>query len=152
MISKIEAGKVDPSAALTDKLVEALRCPPSLLYSSLKYQQLPLTFFRKKARVSTKEVKAIRAQVNLYRLRVEILLRSYETPDARIILADRKRHGNPAVKAAQELRVYWNVPPGPIPNLTRLVESHGVLVIPIDVDNKDFDGLSIYEPADVLRR
>ena len=97
-----------------------------------------------------REAKAIRAQVNLFRLRVEILLRSYDIGDPRIVLADRNRNGDSAVRAAQELRVYWNVPPGPIQDLTQLVESHGVLVIPIDLDNQDFDGLSIYEPSDFL--
>ena len=100
--------------------------------------------------MSAREVKAIRAHVNLYRLRVEILLRSYEMNEARIILADRQRNGNPAAKAARDLRVYWNIPPGPIRNLTELVESHGILVIPIDFDNSGFDGLSIYEPNDIL--
>ena len=150
MISQVEAGKIKPSERLADRLADALRCPRSLLHAPLRFQQLPLTFFRKKARVSMKEVKAIRGHVNLFRLRVEILLRSYEMSDPRIILADRNRNGNSAMKAAQELRIYWNVPPGPIRDLTQLVESHGVLVIPIDLDNQDFDGLSIYEPNDFL--
>ena len=150
MISQVENGKTRPSAALADRLAEALRCPSSLLYVPLRFQQLPLTFFRKKSRMSMRDVKFIRAYVNLYRLRVEILLRSYEMCDARIVLANRNRNRNAAVRAARELRVYWNVPPGPIQDLTKLVESHGILVIPIDLDNDDFDGLSIYEPNDVL--
>ena len=150
MISQIEAGKARPSARLVDRMAVVLRCPTSLLHTPLRFHQLPLTFFRKKARMSMKEVKSVRGQVNLYRLRVEILLRSYEMKDPRIVLIDTKRHRIPAEKAAQELRVYWNVPPGPIRNLTQLVESHGVLVIPLHIDHKDFDGLSIYEPGDIL--
>ena len=150
MISQIEAGKAKPSARLVARLALVLRCPPSLLHAPLRFHQLPLTFFRKKARMSMKDVKAVRGHVNLYRLRVEILLRSYEMKDPRIVLVDTKRHRISAEKAAQELRVYWNVPPGPIRNLTQLVESHGVLVVPLHVDHKDFDGLSIYEPGDTL--
>ena len=150
LISQIEAGRHHPSAAVANRLAEALRCPLSLLQVYTRFQQLPLTFFRKKSRMSVREVKAIRAHVNLYRLRVEILLRSYEINEARIILADRQRGGNPAARAARDLRVYWNIPPGPIQNLTELVESRGILIIPMDSNYSGFDGLSIHEPNDIL--
>ena len=150
LISEIEIGKIRPSVTLASRLADALGCPLSLLQVHLRFWQLPMTFFRKKARMRMKDIKAIRAHVNLYRLRIEILLRSYEMNEARIILADRQRGRYAAARAARDLRVYWNVPPGPIRNLTELVESHGILVIPMDFDNSDFDGLSIYEPNDFV--
>ena len=105
---------------------------------------------RKKARVRVKDVGAIRARVNLYRLRVEILLRSYDLLDAQLVLADTKAEGISASEVARRLRVYWNVPPGPIGDLTTLVESHGILVIPMEFGNAAVDGLSLYEPNDTL--
>ena len=59
MISQVEAGKARPSARLVARLAVVLRCPPSLLHTPLRFHQLPLTFFRKKARMSMKEVKAV---------------------------------------------------------------------------------------------
>ena len=149
-ISQIETGRITPSAAVVEKLAEPLHCPPSLLQFPLLFRQLPVTFFRKKARVGVKDVGAIRARVNLYRLRVEILLRSYDLLDAQLVLADTKAEGISASEVARRLRVYWNVPPGPIGDLTTLVESHGILVIPMEFGNAAVDGLSLYEPNDTL--
>jgi Zn-dependent peptidase ImmA (M78 family) len=100
--------------------------------------------------VGVRDVNAIRARVNIYRLRMEILLRASEWRDARVALTDVAREGLSAAGAAERLRRYWNVPPGPIRDLTGLVESMGILVVPIDFGTDSVDGLSLYEPADSL--
>ena len=48
LISQIETGRNQPSAMLASRLSEALRCPLSLLQVYLRFQQLPLTFFRRR--------------------------------------------------------------------------------------------------------
>lgn len=149
-VSQVEAGLFAPSTALVTRLAEALSCPPSLFRLPLGFRQLPLTFFRKKARVGVKDVRAIRARVNLYRLRSEILLRSCDDVSARLILVDAQSEGLSPAEAAQRLRMYWNVPPGPIDDLTKLVELYGILVIPMDFEHAAVDGLSLHEPNDTL--
>ena len=149
-VSQIEAGILSPSNETVDQLAQSLECPPSLLRVSLRFRELPMTFFRKKARVRVIDVKAIRARVNLYRLRLEILLRSFDLVDAKLIEVDTESDGLSPSEAAKRLRVYWNVPPGPIRNLTNLVESYGMVVVPMDFANESVDGLSLYDPADTL--
>lgn len=149
-ISQYEANIITPGDDVVAKLAAALRCPPSLLCMPLHFRELPLTFFRKRASVRVKDVKAIRGRVNLFRLRVEALLRSYEISDARLLVVDGDAEGVSPPEAAQRLRVYWNVAPGPIPNLTSLIESNGVIVIPMDFGNDSVDAISMYEPADTL--
>ncbi|MBA3342039.1 MAG: ImmA/IrrE family metallo-endopeptidase [Gemmatimonadaceae bacterium] len=147
-LSQIEAGRFVPTDEVVQRLATELRYPPSLFGVSLRFQQLPLTFFRKKARVGVRDVNAIRARINLYRLRLEIMLRAVELPDVRVSLTDMQKQKLTPEEAAQRLRRYWNVPPGPIQNVTALVEEHGILVVPVDFGTAAVDGLSIYEPND----
>lgn len=150
LISQIETGLKPLTNDVVQRVSPALRYPPSLFQVSVRFQQLPISFFRKKSRVGVRDVNAIRARVNLYRLRLEVLLRASEFNDPRVALMDIAREGLSASAAAQRLRVYWNVQPGPIRDLTALVESFGILVIPIDFGNAAVDGLSLYEPNDTL--
>lgn len=149
-ISHYESGQHTPSDEIVTRLAGCLAYPPSLLYQTVRFQQLPLTFFRKKAKVGVTQVNAIRARVNLYRMRIEVLLRAGEPIDPRIALADLAKDALSPAKAAQRLRVYWNVPPGPIANLTEVIERAGVLVVPFDFGTASVDGLSIWEPNDTL--
>jgi len=148
-ISKYEAGITAPSDTVIDKLADALRCPVSLLRTPISYEHLPITFFRKTSRVGAKETKAIRARVNLCRLRLGILLRSFELAEEKLLLEDTAT-GPSASDVAQALRVYWNVPPGPIDDLTALVESYGVVVVPMDFGTDAVDGLSLYKHREPL--
>lgn len=149
-LSQVEAGLKPLTAEIVERVSAPLRYPPSLFGVSLRFQQLPISFFRKKARVGVRDVNAIRARVNLYRLRIEILLRASDFRDPRIALMDIVREGLSPESAADRLRVYWNVQRGPIEDLTALVEAAGILVVPIDFGNAAVDGLSLYEPNDGL--
>lgn len=149
-VSKYELGLAVPSDAVLDRMTEVLHCPPSLLRQPLRFQQLPLTFFRKRSRVGVRDTKAIRAQVNLFAWRLEILLDSYTPVQTKITFADTDERGMSAVKAAQRLRVYWNVPPGPILDVTHLVESYGIVIVPVDFGTEAVDGLSLYDPQGPL--
>lgn len=149
-LSQVEAGLRPLTAEIVQRVSGPLRYPVSLFSVPLRFQQLPISFFRKKARVGVRDVNAIRARVNLYRLRIETLLRATDFRDPRVALTDIAKEGLPPEAAAERLRVYWNVPPGPIKDLTALVEAAGILVLPIDFENAAVDGLSLYEPNDVL--
>lgn len=149
-LSQIEAGILKPTDDVIHRLADQLQYPVSLFGLSVRFQQLPMTFFRKKSRIGVRDVNAIRARVNLYRLRAEILLRGTEQSDTRVTLTDLAGEGLSPEDAAQRLRVYWNIPPGPIKDLTTLVEAHGIVVVPVDFMTAQVDGLSIYEPNDTL--
>lgn len=149
-VSQIESGKTaNPTEKVVGQLAGALDYKPTLFYAPLRFQQLPITFFRKR-QIGAKDVAAIRARVNLYRLRIETLLRARDYHGPRLLHSDLMSEGVGANEAAKRLRVYWNVPPGPIANLTALVESFGIVVVPIDFGTNRVDGLSIYEPGDGL--
>lgn len=101
-------------------------------------------FYRKKAKLSAADMKRIHAVVNLLRMHLKKMLDSVEIEPARKLpnLPIDDFSGS-AKSVAQALRQMWNVPDGPIRNLTHLIESAGVIVIPCDFGTEHMDGTSI---------
>jgi Zn-dependent peptidase ImmA (M78 family) len=77
--------------------------------------------------------KRIRGVLNALRVNIGNLLRTVEVVAARTLPKfTREQFDGSAARAAQALRSFWNVPEGPVANLTALVESTGALVIRCD--------------------
>ncbi len=149
-VSQMESGTIaSPQTSVVGRIADALEYRASLFYAPLRFQQLPITFFRKRT-MAARDVSAIRAKVNLFRLRIETLLRAEERVSPRILQLDCLGDGVTPIEVAQRLRVFWNIAPGPIQNLTELVERYGVMVVPMDFGTGAVDGLSLFEPRDTL--
>lgn len=149
-LSKVESGQMPATDDLVEQLSEHLGYPKSFFSQQPSFRQLPLSFFRKKARVSATAVKAIRARANIRRLHIAKLTAAAELPSLRFLQIDAKDSIHRAELAAKELRIHWHLPPGPIQDLTRAIENAGILVIPFDFETGDVDGVSFYEPNDDL--
>ena len=147
-LSKAEHGQIEPSRELIEALAEFLRYPIGLFYEAESFWQLPVTFYRKRVRIAAKTVKATRANLNLVRMHLQTLLRSADVPDTNFARVDLREWNGDVEGVAKETRIKWNIPPGPIDNLTRLLEDAGVLIKPTDFGTTKIDGLSI-DPADL---
>lgn len=149
-ISKIENAQLSPSREHVGTLARALNFPESL-FSLRAVNSLPVTFFRKQQALPATAAKIIRAAVTLHKMRIEQLTRSVELPENRVpSVTLAKGNGRTAAAVARELRIAWQVPRGPILNLTQLLEDNGVLVVPVDFGADEIFGLSIYEPRSGL--
>lgn len=149
-LSKIESGLLPAPKILVEKIADALNYPPSFFYQSHRFQQLPMSFFRKRKKLASGDVRAIRAKINIARLRLEVLLRSGEVPEPRLVLTDLQKTGGTPEETAALLRVRWNLAPGPIADLTKTIEDAGILVVFCDFETDLMDGVSLYEPGDTL--
>jgi Zn-dependent peptidase ImmA (M78 family)/DNA-binding XRE family transcriptional regulator len=149
-LSKVENGQLDPSTELVADLCRFLCFPRQFFFYPLRYKHLPMTFFRKRLRVSSALVKTITARINLVRLHTELLSRSAKLPAVRIPALDIKEFDNDARRVAKELRLALHLPVGPIANLTRTLEDCGILILTCDFGSNQIDGLSIFEPDDAL--
>lgn len=109
-----------------------------------------MAFFRKKASLSGTALKSIRAQANIVLSQVRTLLSSVEYPPLRVPQINFQEFGNSAEAVAQALRTRWHVPPGPIDNVIRVVESAGIIVIKLDLGTNQISGLSLFEPRDAM--
>jgi Zn-dependent peptidase ImmA (M78 family)/transcriptional regulator with XRE-family HTH domain len=149
-LSKVENGELVASEEMVQQLAVALQYPESLFYEELDFRQLPLEFYRRRVKVPAATLKAIRARTNFERMRVRRLLQAADVPDLRVIRVDPKQGAEAPARAARQLRIHWNVPPGPIANLIRLIEDAGILVVPFEFENDQVDGLTLYDPRDGL--
>jgi Zn-dependent peptidase ImmA (M78 family)/DNA-binding XRE family transcriptional regulator len=149
LISKIENGlTADPSPETVQALCGALRLPPSFLYSKEKPLGLPPFHYRKRARLGAKALGKIEAQINIRRIHLTRLLKSYEKePYREFPSIDLAKHQWSPRDAAQHLRGYWMIPRGPIENLTEITERGGAIVITFDFDTALMDALSFRAPG-----
>jgi len=149
-ISKSEAGQCQISGDLVAKYAAALRYPISFFHEPYRFRHLPITFHRKKLSVSSGDVKAVQATTNIIRIHISKLIAPIDLPEPRIPRIDIQQYNGSAASVARDLRIRWHVPRGPIDNLTSIIEDAGVLVVRCDFGTNMIDGLSFYEPTDVL--
>src|SRR5438477_5859525 len=149
LISKLENGlTTDPGPETVHALSEALRLPPSFLYSNEKPVGLPPFHFRKRARLGAKVLGRIEAQINIRRIHLTRLLKSYEKePYREFPSIDLAKNQWAPRDAAQFLRGYWMIPRGPIENLTEIAERGGVIVVSFNFDTALMDALSFRAPG-----
>lgn len=149
-ISRFESGDIPVPPDMVARLADVLEQAETLFYERLEFQQLPLVFYRRRVKVRNVTLKAIRARMNFVRLRIWRLLKHADIPELRIVHADAARAPGTAELAARELRIHWNLPPGPVRNLTEAMENAGIIVLPFDFDCEEVSGLSLYNPRDEL--
>ena len=149
LISKLENGiTIDPGDETVQALSDALRFPLAFFYVAEKPHGLPPFHYRKRSRMGVKVLNKIEADINIRRIHLARLLRSYEVQPFRDFpTIDLERNQWSPRKAAEYMRGYWMVPRGPIDNLTELVERAGAIAIQIDFGTSLLDALSFRLPG-----
>ena len=124
-------------------LAKVMRLPPAFFYQTEKAFGLPHFHYRKRAKLGAKPLAQIEAVVNIRYQHVTKLLRSYEMEPLRPIpQVDLDARGTTPEKVAEQMREYWMVGRGPIPNLVELIESAGGIVILCKFGTDLLDGVS----------
>lgn len=147
-IAKIEGGiQVDVSEVHTELLCDTLGFPIKFFQQN---EQLlgwgsSAYYYRKKASVTAVDRKRIQGQVNICRIHLKKLLQSVEIEANRKlpILDLEDEFGGSPDQAARAMRSFWGLPDGPIKNVTALIESAGVIVVPMDFGTNSIDATSI---------
>lgn len=149
LISKLENGlTTDPTEETVAAIADALGYPVPFFYSNERTHGLPPFHFRKRARLGKRALDKIEADINIRRIHLARLLKSYEVSGHREFPAiDLARHQWQPRDAAEHLRGYWMVPRGPIENLTELIERAGAIVVQIDFQTPLLDALSFRLPG-----
>ena len=147
-VSKVEAGLVPASPKLLTAVATALRMPERFFSQTDPVLGAGTSefFHRKRQAVSTKTLKQLHAQINIFRLHVVRLLRSVDFPECSIPSLDIDELGS-ATAAAVAVRATLNIPPGPIPHIANVVENAGGLVIPVSFGSEGIDAISRWVPG-----
>ncbi|MBI3568917.1 MAG: ImmA/IrrE family metallo-endopeptidase [Gemmatimonadetes bacterium] len=145
LLSRFENGLREPSDEQLAALASHLNYPASLFQQPDEPVPLPLTFHRKRAKLSKTAQDRIHAQMNFAVMHVERLLRSVELDtDLELRPADPEEFGS-AANIARSLRAFWQVPHGPVGDLAALAERAGVVVIVTDIGTDDLSGFSVWK-------
>ncbi len=145
VITQYERGTTRPTRATLAKLAFALRVDPRFF---MKHQPLPLAgdaHFRS-LRSSTKAERA-QAVANVYLLWdvVQLIERHLRLPAVDIprVPLDDAAEREEIEAAAQEVRVAWQLPDGPVGHVVRQLEQHGVIVTRLMLESHRLDAFSI---------
>lgn len=143
LVSKLENGLGQPSEEVIGKLVEILGFPSSFYSQPDRQEGFPHFHYRKRARLGAKPLAHINAVINIRRMHVSKLARSYEVDIHKPIpQIDLDHAGVTPEKLAERLREYWMLPRGPIDDLTQLIEDAGGIVIRCRFGTDLLDGIS----------
>lgn len=158
MIKKYEHNVSTPSSGIIIRLATALNVRPEYFFRTATVK-LSRPAFRKRARTPRKLLKKIEADVldqverwyELINLWPRFPLERFGAPDN---VPDSIQNLDQAEEVAEILRRDWKLGLDPIPSVIDLLESHGILVLIIDVANDSyFDGLQAmveYTPVVVV--
>lgn len=153
-MSKYESGILEIAQDDLIKISEELGYDLDFFYQSDRIYGLggsmlfdggPTIFNRKKTSVPVATQKKVQAQVNVLRMQVERLLRGAEIDSVnKFDPLDIDAFDGNASKVAQAVRATWNIPTGPIPNLTAQVESAGGVVLLCDFGTSGLDAAHLW--------
>lgn len=140
-ISKYENGQMQPNSATLLSIAKALDLPIDYFFRPIRFK-IGGVKFRKKSSVSKKEIRMVEETIVDSVERYINIEEICNVPVKEIGLkCFPVKTMEDAKKAAQNLRVEWNLGIDGIPNVIDLLEDHGYKIVEVDAP-ETFDGLS----------
>jgi Zn-dependent peptidase ImmA (M78 family)/DNA-binding XRE family transcriptional regulator len=146
VISQYEAGDGSPNDETLERIAVILGCAPEFFDRPIRSQFTYEPFFRSRRAAPQKERDAAAAYAVALAEIGELLDRYVELPQPRFDLGMQLPDDSPveyAEKAADELRIAWRIPSGPLANVVRTLEARGALVAAVGVFDKRLDAFSV---------
>lgn len=140
--SKIESGLWQISNSYLDRLSSILNYPKSFFVEPGEIYPLPWNFYRKNKSISRKLSEQINAVINIQRKHIEKLLQSIELESNVKYMQKEKGVASTPENIAKFIREYYNLPQGPISNMTKFLEGLGIFIVNTDFGVRDFSGVS----------
>jgi Zn-dependent peptidase ImmA (M78 family) len=140
-ISRMEQDFIEVTPANFNTIVGTLNYPEEFFYQEGETLP-PALALRKRNIVAQKIMLPVEAQVNIYRLTIEKLIKAISYSDIHLPVLDIEKLGSPA-EAARKLRKLWKMEKGIINNLTQVLEDNGLFLVNFDFNTDRVDGMSI---------
>jgi Zn-dependent peptidase ImmA (M78 family) len=143
-LSKIELGIQDEvNEELLCLISEKLGFPQSFFFEQGSiFPPAAPPQFRKRASLKTKALDRLEAISNIQRIHIQKLLQSTEL-ETKLVHFDLDEYDNNPILVAQAARRLWNIPKGPIQNLTEIIENVGIIIIEGNFGTNELDGFTI---------
>lgn len=151
LLSKMESGIRDTTVENLRKIAETLDYPLEFFYNGESIYGLGISeiYHRRRQDISNKTLDQIHAKVNIVTMSLNKMLRGVEIGEKEFRTLDIDEFNGNASEVARSVRAMWNVPPGPIRNLTRIIEHARGIVIPFDFGTNRIDALSYWRSSSV---
>lgn len=150
-LSRAENNVVLPSEELLAAAENVYDVPRTFFYQTDTVYGAPVSvhaMFRKKADVTARELDQIIAELNIRTFHLRRLLDGADLrASKKIPRLDVESFNGDVEGIAEMVRAHWQIAPGPIPNLTALAESAGIMVVHSDMGGADVDGVKYDVPG-----
>jgi Zn-dependent peptidase ImmA (M78 family) len=145
-LSRIETGLKEPTDALLHAATTLFGVPSTFFRQTDTVYGAPVSvhpMWRKKTDVPAPEVHRIVAELNIRIMHLRRLLEATDLDPARELPRfDSDSYGNDPAAIAELVRRFWQVPEGPIEDLTALVEDAGIVVAHSDFGGSEISGVT----------
>lgn len=148
MISKAENGLLELQPDQIERVAEFLEYPAAMFYEPgrVRVAGSGCLYHRKRKTLPARLLKSLNARMELRRVGVRRVVRDLDIDAERIFhTMDPDEYGGSPEAVAQAMRAAWRVAPGPIPNMTALIESAGGVILTADFGTNKLMGMSCWE-------
>jgi Zn-dependent peptidase ImmA (M78 family)/transcriptional regulator with XRE-family HTH domain len=147
LISKVEHGLTTLDAKDLDAIARFLNYPTQLFFEQGRVREVgsACLYHRKRKTLPAKVLRKLDARMYMRNINLRRLLDELDIEGDRTFhTMDPDEYGGDPIEVARALRAAWRVPPGPIPNLTALIESAGGVVMMDDFGTHKLFGMSCW--------
>jgi Zn-dependent peptidase ImmA (M78 family) len=141
-IGQVEGGLKDPSDNFMERVVPVLKFPMQHYYSPGRCESAHPSFYRRRIVISPVLLRQCTARMTVIKRNLEKLLSQVDSIEVRLPFIDPEECAGGAKEVAQTMRLHLRIPPGPIRDLTQIVEEAGVIIIPMDFGTRKIDACS----------
>jgi Zn-dependent peptidase ImmA (M78 family) len=150
-LSRIENLLKEPTEQLLAAAAEIYSVPVEFFGQTDAIYGAPVSvhpMWRKKSNVSATELHRIVAELNVRVMHLRKLLEATDLePAKKLPRFDVEEYGNDAERIAGLVRRFWQLPDGPIHDVTALVEDAGILVAHSDLGGSSVSGVRFSVPG-----
>lgn len=150
MLSRVENRLSPFSGNLIDRAATVFGMPRTFFVQTDTVLGAPVSvhpMWRKKAAVSAREMDQIVAELNVRLMHMRRLLRAVEIEATYPIPSLPVDEFESVERIAALARAQWQMPAGPIHNLTRALEAAGIVVVHSDMAGSAVDGVTFSAPG-----
>lgn len=150
-VSKYELGIVEPSNLILEAISSTLKMPISFFYKPLEVKENRGTTFYRSLKTNAARAKDVMAVKSAWATKIsEILEKDILFPVSNIPSLPEKYNKNNSYslddieEIAMHVRQSWGLGDGPIANMSRLLEAHGIVIVTVRTGFSETDACSCF--------
>lgn len=147
-ISKYETGQGEPSSQVMNELAACLDMPISFFYKSPTIQKNRATTFYRSLKTNAAKSKEIMMVKSDWAVQISEILEKdivYPEPDIPTVPDQCQEYTLDNIESlASYVRKCWKLGSGPIANMSRLLESHGIIIAEVKTGHLETDACSAF--------